>query len=225
MFDARIRHAMAPALDSAGRSLAERGIRPGLLTGVGWVLGAGACVLAGLALWPLALGLWLSNRLLDGLDGPVARARGATDLGGFLDVLADFSIYAGFVVGVAIAVPQARIACLVLLFTYYVSGTALLAQASLLERSHEVAVRPDRRSLRFVGGLAEGTETIIVYVLFCLFPASAPGIAWAFAGIVGITAVQRVIGGVHALRAQPPAGRAKPEGSVAPTGVRGGVER
>jgi phosphatidylglycerophosphate synthase len=225
MFDAQIRRATAPVADSAGRRLAERGIRPGLLTCVGWVLGVGACVSAGLALWPLALGLWLSNRLLDGLDGPVARARGATDLGGFLDVVADFSIYAGFVVGVAIAVPQARIACLVLLFTYYVSGTALLAQASLLERRHEVAVRPDRRSLRFVGGLAEGTETIIVYVLFCLFPASAPGIARAFAGIVGITAVQRVIGGVLALRAQPSARRAESEGVVAPTGVSGRVER
>jgi len=225
MLDARIRHVMAPVVNSAGRSLAERGIRPGLLTGVGWLLGVGACVSAGLALWPLALGLWLSNRLFDGLDGPVARARGTTEVGGFLDVVADFSIYAGFVVGVAVALPPARIACLVLLFTYYVSGTALLAQSSLLERRHHGTSCQDQRSLRFVGGLAEGTETIVVYVLFCLFPASAAGIAWAFAGIVGITAVQRVIGGVHALRAQPPAGRAEPEGSVAPTGVRGGVER
>ena len=204
MFDVRIRRALAPVLDATGRGLADRGVRPGVLTGVGWLLGVGACISAGLALWPLALGLWLSNRLFDGLDGPVARARGATDVGGFLDVVADFTIYAGFVVGVAVAVPQARVACLVLLFAYYVSGTALLAQSSLLERRRNVTIRPDQRSLRFIGGLAEGAETIVVYVLFCLFPASAAGIAWVFAGIVAVTAVQRVVGGVIALRDHEP---------------------
>ena len=56
----------------------------------------------------------------------MARAVGATDRGGFFDVVADFTIYGGFVVGVAIAVPEARLACAVLLLTYYVSGTALL---------------------------------------------------------------------------------------------------
>jgi len=215
MFDVRIRHVVAPVFDSAGRVLAERGVRPGVLTGVGWLLGVGACVSAGFALWPLALGLWLANRLFDGLDGPVARARGATDVGGFLDVVADFSIYAGFVVGVAVAVPQARLACLVLLAAYYVSGTALLAQSSLLERRRAVATRPDRRSLHLVGGLAEGAETIIVYVLFCLLPASAAGIAWVFAGVVVVTAAQRVVGGVRALRLHVPDERVADSGGAA----------
>ncbi|MDA8342251.1 MAG: CDP-alcohol phosphatidyltransferase family protein [Actinomycetota bacterium] len=204
MFDVRIRQALTPALDAAGRNLAASGVRPGMLTGAGWLLGVGAGVAAGLAWWPAALGLWLANRLFDGLDGPVARARGTTDVGGFLDVVADFTIYAGFVVGVAVAVPQARVACLVLLSTYYVSGTALLAQASLLERRRQAASRPDERALRLVGGLAEGTETIVVYVLFCLFHASATGIAWTFAGVVAVTALQRVVGGVRLLRAPVP---------------------
>ena len=215
MLDVRIRQVVAPVLDTAGRVLAERGVRPGVLTGVGWLLGVGACISAGFALWPVALGLWLANRLFDGLDGPVARARGATDVGGFLDVVADFSIYAGFVVGVAVAVPQARVACLVLLFAYYVSGTALLAQSSLLERRRVIATCPDQRSLRFVGGLAEGAETIVVYVLFCLFPAMAAGIAWVFAGIVAITAAQRVVGGVHALRDRVPDVRVGGSGDAA----------
>jgi len=100
---------------------------------------------------------------------------------------------------------------------YYVSGTALLAQSSLLERRHDVQVRPDQRSLCFIGGLAEGAETIVVYVLFCLFPASAAGIAWVFAGIVAVTAVQRVVGGVIALRDHEPS-----EDTVA-AGDRGSV--
>ena len=70
----------------------------------------GACISVGFALWLLALGPWLANRFFDGLDGPVTRARRATDVCEFVDAVADFSIYAGFVVGVAVAMPQVRVA-------------------------------------------------------------------------------------------------------------------
>lgn len=197
MFDSRIRSAIAPPLEAAGTSIAALGITPGVITAAGWVVGVGACVAVATAQWTLGLGLWLGNRLLDGLDGPVARARGATDRGGFLDVVADFSVYAGFVVAVAIAVPHARLACAVLLLTYYLSGTALLALSSLLEKRRRSG--SDGRSLLLTGGLAEGFETIVVYVLFCLLPGSAATIAWVFAGVVGITAVQRVVAGARLL--------------------------
>jgi hypothetical protein len=94
------------------------------------------------------------------------------------------------VVGVAIALPDARLACAVLLLTYYVNGTALLALASLAERRR--LERPDERSIRFVGGLAEGTETIVAHSLFCLLPAAAAVIAWTFAAAVAATVAWRV---------------------------------
>lgn len=195
---------MAPAADAVGSRLAVLGVPPLALTAAGWLVGVGACVSAGCNAWVCALALWVLNRVLDGLDGPVARQRGASELGGFLDIVSDFSIYAGFVVGVAIARPEARLACLALLTAYYVSGTAFLALSSLLEKRG--ASWADERSLRFVGGLAEGTETVIVYILFCVFPAGAELIAWLFAAAVAITAGQRVLLGVHLLR-QPSLGR------------------
>jgi phosphatidylglycerophosphate synthase len=198
VLDAPVRRALAPTLDRAARRLAAWGVSPGALTAAGWLAGAGACAAAALRLWPLALALWLGNRLLDGLDGPVARVASPTERGGFLDIVADFSVYGGFVVGVAIGLPPARLACVVLLAAYYVSGTAFLALSSLLERRAQPG--GDERSLRFAGGLAEGTETVVVYVLFCLLPQQAAGIAWGFAVAVGITAVQRVVAGVRLLR-------------------------
>ncbi len=152
--------------------------------------------------------LWLVNRLLDGLDGPEARSRGASDLGGFLDIVADFSVYAGFVVGVAVAVPEARLACVLLLSAYYVSGTAFLALSSLVARRGGGV--GDGRSLRFVGGLAEGTETIVVYALICLVPTWTLGIVWVFTAMVAVTAVQRVVVGVHTLRTAPAAHPGEP---------------
>jgi phosphatidylglycerophosphate synthase len=198
VLDAQLRRAMDPSLAVAGRRLANVGVRAGVLTTASFLAGAGACAAAATRAWPFALALWLANRVLDGLDGPVARARGTSDLGGFFDIVGDFAIYGGFVVGVAIAVPPARLACAVLLLCYYVSGTALLALSSLLERRGRSS--DEQRSLRFTGGLAEGAETIVVYTLFCLLPGSAQPIAWGFAAAVGITALQRVVFGMRLLR-------------------------
>lgn len=197
MFDARVRAGLAPYLDAAARRLAAAGIPADALTAAGFAVGTAACVAAATARWPLALGLWLANRALDGLDGAVARVRGASDRGGFLDIVADFAVYGGFVLGVAVARPEARLACVALLAAYYVSGSALLAWSSLAERRALAA--GDERSLVFVGGLAEGTETVVAYVLLCLFPGAAAPIAWGFAAAVAVTAFQRVVFAARAL--------------------------
>lgn len=199
MFDGALRAAVAPALDALARPMARAGVPPLALTAAGFAAGAAACVAAALALWPAALVLWLLNRALDGLDGPLARALGTSDRGGFLDIVADFTVYGGFVLGVAIAVPDARLACVALLVAYYVSGAAFLAWSSLAER-RRMAVG-DERSLRFPGGLAEGFETIVVYALVCLLPGHAGTIAWAFCAAVAVTALQRIVLGARSLTA------------------------
>jgi phosphatidylglycerophosphate synthase len=212
MLDARMRTMLGPALEAAGRRLAASGVRPGSLTAACWAAGAGACAATALRAWPVALGLWLVNRMLDGLDGPVARATAPTDAGGFADIVADFSVYAGIVLGLAVALPGARLACVALLTAYYVSGTAFLALSSLAERRRQRL--GDERSIRFVGGLAEGTETIAVYVLIFLLPQHATVIVWAFTAAVAITAGQRLVTGLRLLRAPVPAGLTAASGAA-----------
>lgn len=205
MLDPWVRRATGPVLDRAGAALAGHGVAPLALTGAGFAAGVGAAVAAGTGHWTSALVLWLVNRVADGLDGPAARHRGSTELGGFADIVADFTVYAGFVVGIAVAVPDARLACVVLLTTYYVSGTAFLALSSILERQGRSAdgLFQDGRSLRFVTGLAEGTETVLAYVVFCLFPGQLVWLVWAFTVAVGLTAIQRVTLGIRLLRNRP----------------------
>lgn len=194
-----MRTRLAPTLDSVAARLDAWGVRAGTLTAAGLAIGVGACVAAALQQWPVALILWLLNRALDGLDGPVARRCGASELGGLLDFVADFVVYSGFVVAIAIAEPAARLACVVLLATYLVNNVALLSFSSLVER---LRLRlGDERSLTLTTGLAEGTETIVVYVLFCVLPSAAAEIAWVFAGLVAITALQRVVIAVRVLGA------------------------
>jgi phosphatidylglycerophosphate synthase len=200
MLDARARRMVDPPLAAVALRLHRRGVQADWLTAAGFLVGAAAVVSAASAAWMPALVLWLVNRLIDGLDGAVARLKGPSAWGGFVDIVADFAVYGGFVLGVAVAVPDALLACVALLAAYYVNGAALLAFDGAAERSGTPR-GTDGRSVRFLGGLAEGTETIIVHSLFCLLPAFAAPIAWAFAAMVGLTAVWRVIDGVAALRA------------------------
>jgi len=161
-------------------------------------VGIASCVAAGFGAWGVALVLWLGNRGLDGVDGALARRRGPTDLGGMLDFLADFCVYGGFVLGIAVAEPTARLACSGLLVAYLLNNVALLSFASLVEKRR--LAFGDERSLRFTPGLIEGTETIVAYSLFCLAPARAALLAWTFAALVLITFGQRVALAVRALR-------------------------
>lgn len=196
VLDAALRARLTPPLQPAVRRVADAGVRPGAITAVGLAVGIGACVAAALAAWGVALALWLLNRAIDWLDGAVARAADrTTDLGGLLDFVADFVVYGGFVVGVAIAVPDARVACTVLLAAYLVNNVALLSFASLVEKRR--LAFGDERSLRFTPGLAEATEATLAYVAFCLLPAHADVVAWVFAAAVAVTIGQRLPAGRH----------------------------
>jgi phosphatidylglycerophosphate synthase len=190
MLDRALRARLAPSLDSVAGRLQQAGVQPATVTLMGLAVGLGACVAAALGAWPLALAAWLVNRALDGLDGPLARRRGATDFGGVLDFVADFVVYGGFVVAVAIAVPDARVACAALLAAYLLNSVTQLSFASLVEKRR--LAFGDERSLRLTPGLAEGTETIVAYAAFCLFPAEARWIAWTFTAMVLFTVGQRL---------------------------------
>ena len=198
MLDSRLRSRLvAPVADRMVRPLADRHVPALALTVAGFAVGIGACVAAGFGSWWYALALWLVSRAFDGLDGALARATGPTDLGGYLDLGCDLTVYGGFVIGVAVAVPAARLACVVLLAAYYVNAGAWLSYSALAERKRLSGA--DERSLRFVAGLAEGTETIVVYVLLCLLPNEARVIAWGFAALVALSAAQRVLLAVRTL--------------------------
>ncbi|MBI1352359.1 MAG: CDP-alcohol phosphatidyltransferase family protein [Actinomycetales bacterium] len=203
MLDARARLLLTQPLDRAAERLDRRGVTPDRLTLAGLAVGLGAAIAAAQAWWAAALGMWLVSRLLDGLDGPLARRRCTSDrgAGGFLDIMADFTVYGAFVIGVAVGSGQSLLPFLAVLFAYYINGSAFLAFSSIAERTGRRI--DDGRSLSFLGGLAEGTETIAVHALWCLVPAYAGTIAWVWAGIVLVSATQRIVGGFRSLDSGP----------------------
>lgn len=208
MLDTAARRLLERPLDRAAASLDVGWLTPDRLTAAGLVLGLGSAGAAAAGWWSGAAVLWLVSRLADGLDGPLARrrrARGEGDAGagGFFDITADFTVYGATVVGVALG-SSVEIGggplwpFLLVLLAYYVNGAAFLAFSSIAERSGRTL--DDGRSLSFLGGIAEGTETILVHTLWLVVPWWAPQIAVVWAAVVGVGAVQRIAAGYRALR-------------------------
>lgn len=192
MLDEELRRGAKPFYGPVAATLARRGVTGNALTIAS--LGAGAlCLLAiALGLNLLALFLWLLNRLLDGIDGEVARLRGeASELGSFLDIAADFFMYGGFLVALAVQHSDARLALVTLFFAYYLNGSIFLALSGVLERLK--AERLTERGLHFRRSLTEGFETIVAGVLFLVFPGYVSPIAWAFAALVFLSSGQRLL--------------------------------
>jgi phosphatidylglycerophosphate synthase len=201
MLDAPLRRLIDPAIDRTGGALARRGVGADALTWCGFAVGMLAvAALAGEA-YGAALALFLLNRLADGLDGAVARHTRLTDRGGFLDIVLDFIVYAGMVFGFALADPAANaLAAAFLLFAFMGTGSSFLAFAVMAAKRGLATERRGRKSLYYLGGLAEGTETILFVVLACLMPALFVPLAVGFAVLCWLTTIARVIGGAQLLR-------------------------
>ncbi|MBY3989950.1 CDP-alcohol phosphatidyltransferase family protein [Rhodococcus fascians] len=202
MIDSFLRRHLEGPLDRCARALDRPAITPDRITAAGLVLGLGSALAAGLQFWLLALVLWIVSRIADGLDGPLARRRSTTGgAGGFFDITADFVVYGTTVVGVAVGASAAYDApwwpFLLVLLAYYINGTALLAFSSIAERTGRTI--DDGRSLSFLGGLAEGAETIALHSLWLLLPGISWQIAVVWAAVVAVSSSQRIIAGYRAL--------------------------
>lgn len=204
MLDAHIRPLIDAPLTELGRVLARRGLTANGLTLAAFALGLTGVAAIALGLFGLGLGLILLNRLLDGLDGAVARATRPTDVGGYLDIVCDFVFYAAVPVGFALADPQANaLPAAVLIASFVGTGSTFLAHAILAERHGMTSSAQGRKSLFYVSGLMEGTETIAAFIAFCLWPAWFPVLAWIMAGLCAISAVGRVLLTVRTFGARP----------------------
>ncbi|CTQ60754.1 CDP-alcohol phosphatidyltransferase family protein [Roseibium album] len=200
MFDARIRPLIDPLLNRLGLTLANAGVGPIFVTLVGFAMGMGAAVAIAAGYFLLGFVLIAFNRIADGLDGAVARATRKTDLGGYLDITLDFVFYGVIPLAFALQDPAANaLPAAALLCSFYANGSAFLAFAIMAERRGLSTDRQGQKSLYYLGGLAEGTETIALFLLMALLPDWFPVLAWAFAAVCFVSAGARVMIGVKSL--------------------------
>jgi phosphatidylglycerophosphate synthase len=191
MFDARLRPLIDPPLNRAGRWLAARGVNANQLTVAGILAGLGAAAAILFGQFAVAFGLVVAGRLLDGLDGAVARATRKTPFGGYLDIVGDFLFYVSVPLAFGLWDPANLRPAMVLLASFALTGVSFLALASIAAEQRLETSAHGTKSFFYSTGLAEGGETILAFLLMLLFPDRFPQIAWAFAALCGLTVVQR----------------------------------
>jgi phosphatidylglycerophosphate synthase len=194
MIDGTARKMIQPGLDQVGTWLAARGVKADHVTIFACLVGLAAAGLIALGYMIAALMLIIVSRICDGLDGSVARASKSTDFGGYLDITLDFVFYGAVPLAFVIHDPEANaIAGAALIFSFYVNGASFLAYAILAEKHKLSTTARGVKSIYFTTGLAEASETYIVFGAFCLWPDWFAPVAWLFAVICLYTALSRIM--------------------------------
>ncbi len=191
MFDARLRPLIDPPLNRLGRILAGWGVTANTLTFAGLALGLGGAAAIAFGQFALGLALILVNRLFDGLDGAVARVHGPTALGGYFDIVADFAFYVSIPLAFGLLDPANTQTALVLVASFVLTGVSFLAFAVIAAERDERTAAHGQKSFFYSTGLAEGGETIAVFIALALFPAWFVPIAYGYAALCLLTVFQR----------------------------------
>ena len=201
MLDRTILDKTRSMLSNLAKQLLKRNITANQVTVAGFIVGMTAVPLIILDYTYLALACIILNRLLDGLDGTLARMSTPTDRGGFLDIVLDFIFYSAIPLAFAIANPESNaLAAAVLIYAFIGTGCSFLAFATIAEKRKLVSTEFPDKSFYYLGGLTEATETIIIFGIMCLFPTYFSLLAYGFATLCAITTVLRIRFGLEVFK-------------------------
>ncbi len=169
-------------------------VHPNLISVIAMVVGlASVAAIMGRFYW-LGLALWVANRILDGLDGVVARAHGKqSDFGGYLDLILDFVVYLAIPAAFVYVNPTPlNLWALALLFAIYVLNTLSWTLLSTILEKRAMQTSGRLTTIEMPAGLIEGAETIAFYTLFYFLPEYSGILFIVFSSLVLFTAGQRV---------------------------------
>ena len=171
-------------------------ISPNAITLLALVIGLAAAGAAALQWYWGALGLWLLNRVFDGLDGMVARAHARqSDFGGYLDIVLDFVVYAAVPVGFFLGNQSGAnaLALILLLSSFYVNAASWIYLSAILEkRAAGAGARGELTTVTMPTGLVGGAETILFYCAFLAWPGGLPWLFGAMTAMVLVGIGQRL---------------------------------
>ena len=194
MLDTVLRPLINAPLENSGRFLARKGISANSVTLVGLLAGLLAALAIALGLFSLGLLLIVANRVLDGLDGAVARASHTTDSGGYLDIVVDYAFYGSVPLAFAIAEPASNaVAAAALLAAFCLTAASFLAFATIAAKRGIETTAHGRKAFFYSTGIVEGSETILCFLLMTALPDWFVPLAWGFSALCIATVLQRTV--------------------------------
>ena len=201
MLDKYARKLIDPPLTRAAQMLKKSGLSATQVTVAGFGIGGLCCLALFYQLYGLALAFLLLNRLSDGLDGTLARLydtdatqpdKGTSDYGGYLDIVLDMVFYAGFVFFFCLGRPEFFAYGAFLIFSFMGSSASFLTYGIFTAKHGEITAERGPKSFFHAAGVMEGTETILFFVLFCVFPGLFAVLSIIFAGLCWVTTCGRI---------------------------------
>ena len=140
---------------------------------------------------------WIANRILDCLDGSVARQRKtASELGGFLDLLSDFIIYS--LLPISIAWGQSLtdwgtsrdwVAIALLEASFHVNNFILFYSAAVAASRRD----DELTSVTMRPALVEGFESGVLFTAMLAFPRYITPLSWLMTAGVVVGICQRTL--------------------------------
>ncbi|NCN42603.1 CDP-alcohol phosphatidyltransferase family protein [bacterium] len=165
-------------------------LTPNVVTIVSCLTGLAAALLITKGLFITALFVWWAGRLLDGLDGILARRLGkSSSLGAFLDINADMLAYSAVIMAFNFIRPDLGIVWCSILLLYVMCISGALSLGSI---QPELPNEQNRKQA-LASGLAEGGETGIYYSLCLLLPQHIKELSYIWIAILITTVFSRFI--------------------------------
>jgi phosphatidylglycerophosphate synthase len=193
MFDRSVSHLIAPFIHRLARQVKRLGFTANQLTLLGFLLGIVAAFLIADEAYLAGAVAILASRLLDALDGAVARLTQATDAGGFLDIALDFVFYASIPLAFAFSDPARNaLPAAVRLAAFIGAGSSFLAFAVMAAKRGLGNLATPNKSFYFLGGLTEASETLLCFMAMCVWPGLFIELAYGFAALCAITTATRI---------------------------------
>ncbi|MDF2548521.1 MAG: CDP-alcohol phosphatidyltransferase [Anaerosolibacter sp.] len=185
MIDTKLRGKFQPTFDIMAVKLVKIQLRPNVITWIAFGVGILASVSVAIE-WmiPSILLLWLSG-LLDVLDGTVARLTRSSSRGGaYMDLILDRMVEAAYILGLAYRFPQGYYAYLLFYVAVIFNFTTFIVAGALFQNN-------GAKSMHYDVGIAERTETFLVFTLLALFPTNIYLILMIFNAVIFITGMVR----------------------------------
>jgi len=193
MFDGQINKFLKPTLDVFAKNLSQFNIKANMVTFTGFFFGLCCFYFTVNDMFIYAFIFLFLNRFCDGLDGALARLIGQTDIGAFYDIVSDFLFYSLFPISfIFLDIENAYSICFLLL-SFVATQTTFLASAWLVEKNKLSISENQKKSFFYIGGITEGFETILCFILMLLFYEYINYIAYIFGTLCWITFITRVI--------------------------------
>jgi phosphatidylglycerophosphate synthase len=176
MFDGQLRSLIDRPMSVAARWLVPFGIRANWVTLAGAVVAFAGMILIARELYLFGLGAIVLNRLLDGLDGAVARLTQPTEAGAYLEAVFDTMFFASVPFAFGLANPEHAVAASFVIFGAMTAGAAAWLFMAFAQRSGQA-------SMPFAS-IVESLTMVLGFAIACVVPQWFSIVAY----VLGVTA-------------------------------------